>query len=210
MATIRLIPSSYSLSNTTYLSVTSASNMYTNTDSTTYATVTNSQSGTTTYYIYLKGFNFGDVPSDAVVSSFTVKFKANEKRASTSTSYRPYLVNNTTTITGSCDVVSTSVAVHEFTGVTATWATIKGYGSNFGIRISNRRSNKNQQSTVNIYGAEIEVNYTIPSDKTLYVKSNGSWVQVSKAFKKVNGVWVEQTDISNVFQSGVNYRYGSG
>jgi hypothetical protein len=43
MATIRLIPSTYYLSNTSYLSVSNASNMYHNTDNTTYATVTNSR-----------------------------------------------------------------------------------------------------------------------------------------------------------------------
>ena len=73
MATIRLIPSAYSLSNTSYLSVSNASNMYDNTDSTTYATVTNSRTSTTSYYIYLKGFNFDDIPSNATVNSFTVK-----------------------------------------------------------------------------------------------------------------------------------------
>ena len=73
MATIRLIPSTYSLSKTEYLSVSNASNMYNNTDSTTYATVTNSKSKTSSYYIYLKGFNFNDIPSNATINSFTVK-----------------------------------------------------------------------------------------------------------------------------------------
>ena len=41
MATIRLIPSTYAVSSTTYLSVSNASNMYHNIDNTTYATITN-------------------------------------------------------------------------------------------------------------------------------------------------------------------------
>lgn len=65
MATIRLIPSTYSLSNTSYLSISNASNMYTNTDSTTYATVNHTRNySTTSYYIYVKGFNFDDIPAD--------------------------------------------------------------------------------------------------------------------------------------------------
>lgn len=42
----------------------------------------------------------------------------------------------------------------------------------------------------------------------LYVKANGSWVQVATAYKKVNGSWQEQSNISQVFQSGVNYLKG--
>ena len=39
MATMRLIPSTYYASNTFYAEVTDADNMYTNTDSTTYASL---------------------------------------------------------------------------------------------------------------------------------------------------------------------------
>lgn len=46
--------------------------------------------------------------------------------------------------------------------------------------------------------------YTQPS-QVPYVKRNGSWVTASKVFKKVNGSWVEQSDLSNVFDSGTNY-----
>lgn len=78
MASIRLTPSSYYLSSSSYLSVSSAANMYDDTDSTSYATVTNSRSSTTSYYIYLRGFNFGDIPEGAIINSFTVKLKARE------------------------------------------------------------------------------------------------------------------------------------
>ena len=76
MAQIRLVPSTYEVSSTQYLSVSNAANMYANTDSTTYATVTNSRNQTTSYYIYLRGFNFSDIPSNAIINSFTVKLKA--------------------------------------------------------------------------------------------------------------------------------------
>lgn len=162
MATIRLVPSTYYLSNSSYLSVTDADNMYTNTDSTTYARVYNSRNSTSSYYIYLRGFNFDDVPSNAIVSSFTIKFKAYESGVNTSTSYRPYICNNTTTLTCSCSVITTSTQTLTFTGVTADWDTISGYDDNFGIRINCRRASRNTASYVYIYGAEIEVNYTLP------------------------------------------------
>ena len=61
MATIRLIPSTYSLSstNTSYISISNASNMYTNIDSTTYATVNHNRARTTSYYIYVRGYDGG-------------------------------------------------------------------------------------------------------------------------------------------------------
>lgn len=162
MATIRLVPSTYYLSSSSYLSVSNAAKMYGNTDSDTYATVTNSRTSTTSYYIYLRGFNFDDIPEGAIVNSFTVKLKARESGASTSTSYKPYLANGTSAINGSCDVITTTASTHTFTGLSADWDTIKGYGANFGIRINCRRASRNTTSYVYVYGAEIEVTYTVP------------------------------------------------
>lgn len=162
MPTIRLIPSDYYLSSSSYLSVSNESNMYHNTDNTTYATVTNSRTSTSSYYIYLRGFNFDDIPSAAIVNSFTVKLKARESGVSTSTSYKPYLTNGTSAINGSCDVITTTETTHTFTGISADWETIKDYGNNFGIRINCRRASRNTTSHMYIYGAEIEVTYTLP------------------------------------------------
>ena len=173
MATIRLIPSTYYLSSTSYLSVSNASNMYNNTDNTTYATVYNSRTSTTSYYIYLRGFNFDDIPSAAVVSDFTVKLKAYESGVSTSSSYQPYLANGTSAINGSCSPITTTVSVEEFSGITADWDTIKGYGDNFGIRINCRRASRNTAGYVYIYGAEIEVTYTVPDPRTITTTLSG-------------------------------------
>ena len=51
--------------------------------------------------------------------------------------------------------------------------------------------------------------YTVPvvTDK-LYFKENGAWTAASKAFKKVNGIWVEQTDLTAVFDANTNYVKG--
>lgn len=119
MATIRLIPSTYELSSTQYLSISSASNMYNNTDNTTYATVTNSRTSTTSYYIYVRGFNFNDIPSEAIVNSFTIKLKARQSGVSTSTSYKPYLANDTSAINGSCNVITNTATTFTFTGISA-------------------------------------------------------------------------------------------
>lgn len=175
MATIRLIPSTYYLSSS-YLSVTNANNMYDNTDSTNYATVYNSRTSTSSYYIYLRGFNFDDVPSAAVVTSFTIKLKINESGVAQSSSYKPYLANGTTTINGSCSYPTTTVQTYTFSGISADWDDIKWYGSNFGIRINARRASRNTASYLYIYGAEIEVTYTIPDPRTITTSLTGNGI----------------------------------
>lgn len=211
MATIRLIPSTYSLSSTSYLKVSNASNMYANTDNTTYATVTNSRTSTTSYYIYLKGFNFDDIPSDAVVNSFTVKLKAYESGVSTSSSYAPKLVNNTTTITSSCSAITTSAQTLTFSGVTADWDTVVGYGSNFGIRINCRRASRTTTSYVYIYGAEILVDYTIPTYHNVSAtQSTGGTISLSQSGSVLEGTTITVTatpsdgyELENIYVNGV-------
>lgn len=44
--------------------------------------------------------------------------------------------------------------------------------------------------------------------ETISFKSNGTWVTATKVYKKVNGAWVEQSDLTAVFSSGVNYVKG--
>lgn len=180
MATMRLVASTiYNAAGTNYLTINNADNAYTNTDSTTYATVQNTNASTSNRYIYIRGFNFSSVPSNAIVSSFTVKLKAYQSGGSTNTSYRPYLCNNTTTITGNCSVITTSTQTLSFTGVTADWDTIKGYGSNgsdFGIRINCRRNARNTAASFYIYGAEIEVTYTVPVYHSITVTGDSSKV----------------------------------
>lgn len=166
MATIRLIPSTYAVSNSSYAKVTNASNMYHNTDNNTYATLQNTRNSTSnTYYVYIRGFNFGSVPSNAVVSSFTVKIKASESYMSTSSSYRLSLYNGTTAISNTTATSSLSTSVKTLTfpiPTTLTWDDIKGDGANFGIRVPMRRSSTSYSSYVYVYGAEIEVTYTVP------------------------------------------------
>lgn len=167
MAIARLVPSILYNAASSYLSISNAANAYTNTDSTDYATIQNTYSSTSSRYVYLRGFNFDDIPENAIINSFTVKLKAYESGVSTSNSYKPYLANGTTAINGSCTAITTSASVHTFTGITADWETIKGYGDNFGIRINCRRASRNTAGYVYIYGAEIEVDYTVPDPATV-------------------------------------------
>ena len=209
MATATLIPSTYYASSA-YLTLEDENNMYADVSSTTYATLTNTDASTSYYYFYLRGFNFSALPSNAEVSSFSVKIRG---RASGGYNASLYLCNGTTTISGATATAlpnSSTVTTRTLTIPSSlTWATVVGYGSNFGIRINCRRNAKNTTAWWRIYGAEIDVTYTIPApaNQILY-KDNGAWVTASKVYKKANGVWVEQADLTTVFDSNTNYVKG--
>ena len=166
MPVIKLIPSSYGVSNTTYISVSNAENMYHDTNNTTYARFYNSRTQTTTYYGYIRGFNIDDIPSGAIINSFTIRIKGYETGGvtSTSTSYAICLVNGSTALAGTYASTQFSTSVDTITVPSGdlTWSELAEYGNNLGIRICCRRSNRNTACYVYVYGAEIEVNYTIP------------------------------------------------
>lgn len=176
MATIRLVPNAYTLSNTSYLTISNASNMYTNTDSTTYAQITHNRNNTTAYYLYIHGFNFSDVPENIEITDFTIKIRALESSLSTSSSYRMSLYNNTTSISNTTVSASLSTTATTFTFPegSLTWSTLKGYGNNFRIRVPLRRNSSNTSGYVRVYGAEIEVTYEDPRTITTSLTGNGT------------------------------------
>ena len=207
MATIRLIPSAYSLSNTSYLSISNASNMYTNTDSTTYATVNHTRRSTTSYYIYVKGFNFNDIPADAIINSATVKVKA---KVTSAGSYAPALYNNKTSLDQNLSGNIGTTATTSTVDITSNWETYKGYGSNFGIRLRLNRSSRNTASSMNIYGAEILVDYTLPVYHNVSVtQSTGGTISLSQSGQVLEGTTVTVTatpsdgyELENIYVNG--------
>ena len=213
MPTLRLTASSYQFStnfgfNTTYLSSTTMSNAYTNIDSTTIAQINHTRSSTTSYYVYLRGFDFSQIPSNAIITSAIVKVRA---YVSGDTERSPALYNNTTSIQGApkfSSTIGTSTSGTTSTvDITSQFETYKGYGNNFGIRFRLGRSNRNTASHLYIYGAEITVEYTLPTNQ-LMIKDNGSWINVTTVYQKVNNTWVEQTDLENLFDTSMEYLRG--
>ena len=176
MATVKLTASTYSVTGTVVVNQNEDSLYEDTSNSSNPARITHTTSDTSSYYLYLKGFNFSSIPSDAEVSSFTIRVKGYESGLSTNTSYAPRLYNNTTTITGASAASSnfganTSTITVPYTG---TWGTLKNYGSDLGIRLVIRRSSRRTQGYLYIYGAEIEVTYTVPVYHDVVVTNNTS------------------------------------
>lgn len=207
MPTAKLIPSSYYITSS-YLTVDDEENMYADVSSTSYGKIVNTHASTSYYYFFLRGFDFSAIPARAEVTGFTVKIRG---RASGGYNASLYLAHGTTTITGATGTSlpnSSSATTRTLSNGSLTWADIVGYGDTFGIRINCRRNAKNTQATWYVYGAEIDVTYEEPPPEVLYVKDGNSWVEAQKAYKKVNGLWVEQRDLTDVFDPQVNYVKG--
>lgn len=198
MTVARLVASSYSVTGTVVVNQ-NESSLYTNTDnSSNPARITHTTSGTSSYYLYLKGFNFSSVPSDAIVSNITIKVKGYESGLSTSTSYAPRLYYNSSgttwsTITGASAAssnfgTSSNTITVPYTG---DWDTLKGYGSSLGIRLVIRRSNRNTQGYLYIYGAEIEVTYTVPVYHNVTVTNGTSATVTASETHPLEGTNVE-------------------
>lgn len=170
MPTVKLTPSTYSLSNSIYLSVSNASNMYADTSSDTYATVTNSRTSISSYYIYVSGFDFSAVPSDATVTSFSVRCKARHS-GGYAQALNLYDGSLGFTIGSSSTTLSTTATTHTIDAI-RTWDELVEIGSNLRIRINCRRGNSNTTSYVYIYGAEIEVTYTVPVYHTVTISGD--------------------------------------
>lgn len=172
MPTVRLVPNTYAVSSSWYVEVANAANMYTNTDSTTYGTVTSTVDNTTVWSVYLRGFNFSDIPNGAEVTAFQVKLKVRADGSSyAGTSVRPRLVNGTTVLVTENYYFPKDNTAHTrtFTTSSLSWSDIVGYGSNFGVEVRFRRSSRNTQSYVYVYGAEIAVTYTLPTPPVITV-----------------------------------------
>lgn len=205
MATAKLIASSYYVSSS-YLSLTDEQNLYTDTSSTTYATLTNTHQSTSYYYFYLRGFDIGSIPSNAIVNSFTVKLRGRASGAYNSAMYLCHGTNTIANATATQIPNSSSAATRTFAHGSLTWAQIVSYGNDFGIRINCRRNAKNTQSYYYIYGAEIIVDYTMPAGNAAYIKTLGQWVAATHVWKKISGAWTEQTISPEIFDADTKYK----
>lgn len=166
MTTVRLVPSSYGRSSTSRVTVTNPENMYYNTDHTAnYCALRGRNSSSYTYYAFISGFNFGSVPSNAVVSSFTVKIRCyRSSNQGTGDTYRLRLASSASSssaisgTTMSSDI-GTTVDTYTIPTGSLTWSQLSGYGSNFCIEVP-LHATSSQYPYVYVYGAEIEVTYS--------------------------------------------------
>lgn len=63
--------------------------------------------------------------------------------------------------------------------------------------------------TLSNVSADHTIVVTATASNKILVKLNGTWTQAAKVYKKVNNSWVEQSDLTTVFSTSVNYVKGN-
>ena len=184
-------------------------------------------STSTTGYIELT-YNFSDIPAGATITSVVARARLRISSTSRMTNRVCQLYAGSSAKGSNSDFSSTTSG-----GALVTLNTGNSWSAsdftNLKMRIGATSSSSTSSKYLYIYGTDITVSYTLSgkaytytitnittdhvviisseSQDQLYIKVNNSWIKATKVYKKVNGSWVEQTDLTNIFTSGVYYKY---
>ena len=154
-------------------------------------------------------FDMSKIPTDAKVNSISCKIKARISNAS------PYILSGvaqlycgTAGLSGEIELGTSPVA--QTFNETGWWDRESLDDLVLLITCTRGSLSTSNSQTLRFYGADLTVNYSGggSSGPVLSTKVNGSWVNVSKVYKKVSGIWVEQSDIANLFSTDTNYVKG--
>lgn len=185
------------------------SNSFTDTSSNTHARLTLSAVNKECGIGYL--FNFNSIPSNATITKIEVNFKGRCDAITNITyAYIEAYVGDTSITPNSTSIRSTTT--NNIFHLTFSRVPTRAELNNFSLYIGAQKNSSTARYLM-IYGIEVVVTWTEPTTPTdpngLYVKKNNVWTQVQTVYKKVNGVWVEQTNLSNTFNELSNYIKGN-
>ena len=211
MANIILTPKSYDLSSSfdsINVSYPLTNGLGSNADSETYSEI-NLTTGTNAVSKLIVLFDVSKVPSGAVIDSISCRVKARISNSS------PYILTGAVqlycgdTAMGGDIGLDTSATTQTFNDV-GYWDYDRLQTLKLIITCTRGVMGTTNTQTLRFYGADITVNYsgsTEPAEQ-LKIKNNGSWINVAKVYKRVNGSWIEQSDIINLFDKLTNYVKG--
>lgn len=211
MASVTLVPAGYDGQRSSYISVDASyplSNGLTSSSSNSF-TVLNLNTGSGAVSRLAVKFDMSKIPTDAKINSISCKIKARISNAS------PYILSGVAQLY--CGTAGLSSEIDLGTSVVAQSFSDTGWWDRESlddlillITCTRGYLSVNNSQTLRFYGADLTVDYTGggSSGPVLSTKVNGSWVNVSKVYKKVSGIWVEQSDIANLFSTDTNYVKG--
>lgn len=211
MASVTLVPTGYDGQHSSYISVDASyplSNGLTSASSGTFAVINLNKGGGAVSKLAVK-FDMSKIPTDAKINSISCKIKARISNAYT------YILSGVAQLY--CGTAGLSSEIDLGTSEVAQSFSDTGYWDRESlddlillITCTRGSLSANGSQTLRFYGADLTVNYTGggSSGPVLSTKVNGSWVNVSKVYKKVSGIWVEQSDIANLFSPDTNYVKG--
>lgn len=190
---------------------TNAANAYTNSSSTNYAQY-NLTTGTAGIKeeLYLTGYDFSSIPSNATINSVTIKIKTQINSTSYVAASSCQAYSGTTKKGSSTSLQNTAAAQYTLSSGTWTRAELDDLRLYFTLTRSSSNGSRSRAAYIRIYGTEVIVDWTAAPDDgpQLMFRQSGTWAGVSKVFKKVNNAWVEQTDLESLFDTKANYMKG--
>jgi len=216
------VPTSYtaggSINGTNYQSTIGKGSDTPNRTGNDYFSTTQGGSGST-YIDY--HFDFSDIPEGATISSMSVTVKGHCESTSESREISRVQCYTGTTAKGSYVDMTDSTTDRVYTiSNPGTWtraelddARIKHTIGVYGGLMSGATWTVAYEMDGYAYTiTNVAANHAIVvtasgGGPTLYVKLNGSWVQVQRAYKKQNGSW-SQVAVNQAFSSGTNYKQG--
>ena len=216
------VPTSYtagpSINGTNYQSTIGKGSDTPNRTGNDYFSTTQGGSGST-YIDY--HFDFSDIPDGATISSMSVTVKGHCESTSESREISRVQLYTGTTAKGSYVDMTDSTTDRVYTiSNPGTWtraelndARIKHTIGVYGGLMSGATWTVAYEMDGYVYTiTNVAANHAIVVSASgggpvLYVKLNGSWVQVQRAYKKQNGSW-SQVAVNQAFSSGTNYKQG--
>ena len=202
MSTLIVNPSGYD-ERSAWKNAYSLENAYNGTENTDRATFA-LKTGNALTYIYLT-FDLSSIPADAIINSVSCNAKASIDNANAARiAEKQVQLFSGTEAKGSATIIPTSAGIMSLD--TGTWT--REELDNLTLRFYAARgySGASNNYYIYIYGADLTIEYTSGGvTQTLKIKSNGNWQDVSKVYKKENGEWIEQTELSQVFDTNTNY-----
>ena len=174
-------------------------------NNTTYAKITLKTGTSAETWVYWP-FDLSAIPSNATIDSVSCSAKADVSVGIGShITSRTIQLYSGTTGKGSATNLTTSETAHNLDCGTWTRAELQDCR----LRTYARRgaSSTSTNSYLYFYGADLTVTYTYKNEKFM-LKLSGDYKDAARTFKKVSGIWVEQTDLANVIEDGVRYQNG--
>ena len=174
-------------------------------NNTTYAKITLKTGTSAETWVYWP-FDLSAIPSNATIDSVSCSAKADASVEIVSfITSRTIQLYSGTTGKGSATNLTTSETAHNLDCGTWTRAELQDCR----LRTYARRgaSSTSTNSYLYFYGADLTVTYTYKNEKFM-LKLDGKYNDVARVFKKVSGVWIEQTDLSSVIPGNVRYQNG--
>lgn len=142
-------------------------------------------------WVYYK-FDFSAIPEGSTINSVACRAKC---MISTTTSNRvktrTIQLYSGNTAKGNAYTLANSTTAFNITA--GTWTRDELQSCRLKLYAQRGSSSTTTTYYIGFYGADITVQYTVPSGEQFMVRIDGSWKEVVGIYKKVNGVWVEQT-----------------